>query len=323
MVTIKSNLQGDNSRIEIYNSPVTAKMGWKPGGLDVIKDGAVIGQTVGTTMEPYVITGNVSTVANSLRGTSDPAVKRSADKITYQLGDVAGLAPGTYMAYAYTNSANVTTDNNWPRAALGLVNFQIGTATVEPKIAENCGQCHANNVMHLNESHVHPAQFDTDYCKACHDYDRSGVGDGFSRTGGTSTSGWAGYGAKPIGPRVHNVHFGAYLDHPEDVYAGNPNMASEIIFPQDVRNCTVCHDKGTSGTWKSIPSRLACTSCHDSDEDNSHAILMTVNNTSDPYSSTKQETCTVCHGAGKEFAVDKVHKISDPYVPIYPRAPHN
>jgi len=72
--------------------------------------------------------------------------------------------------------------------------------------------------MHFNSGSIHPQPFDTDYCRACHDYGRTGSGEGYARTGGTSTSGWAGYGAKPISARVHGVHFGAYLNRPENVY---------------------------------------------------------------------------------------------------------
>jgi hypothetical protein len=334
-VTIRSSVTGAQSRIEIYSSPVTSTMAWKPLPQPIVKDavvngkaagttfggpGTVVGQTSGTTMEPYVLAANVSTVGNTLLGTSDPAVSKTADKITYQLDDVKGLPPGTYMAYAYTNSATIKTDNGWPRAALGIVTFQVGTATVEPKIAENCSTCHGDTVMHLNESHVHPEPFDTDYCLACHDYGRTGTGDLWANTGGTSTSGWAGYGAKPIAARVHGVHFGAYLSHPEYVYSGNPNMAIDIIFPQDIRNCTVCHDSKTSGSWMTDPNRLACSACHDSDADLAHMTLQTQNpNPSDPYSPQAVETCTVCHGPNALLSVAKVHNISNPYVPPYPR----
>jgi hypothetical protein len=41
----------------------------------------------------------------------------------------------------------------------------------------------------------------------------------------------------------------------------------------------------------------------------------------DPYGPTAVETCTVCHGANEAFSPDKVHKITDPLVPPYPRAP--
>jgi hypothetical protein len=39
----------------------------------------------------------------------------------------------------------------------------------------------------------------------------------------------------------------------------------------------------------------------------------------DPWSGDEQETCDVCHGAGRDFSPDKMHKITDPYVPPYSR----
>ncbi|MBI4338395.1 MAG: hypothetical protein HY680_00410 [Chloroflexi bacterium] len=324
-VNIRSTLQGASSRFEIYNSAVTTKMGWKPGGLDLIEHGKVVGKTVGTTMEPFVVIGAASTAGNDLRKQSsatayaDPAVTRTAANITYQLYDVADVTPGTYMVYMYTLPiAGKFTD--MAKTAYGLITFQVGTATADKKVATNCTECHGNTIWHLDAGPIHAEPFDTDYCTACHDYNRSGTGEGFSRTGGTSTSGWGGYGAKPISARVHGVHFGAYLDYPEDVYAGNPNLFAEAIFPQDVRNCEKCHSADTTGTWKTQPSRLACNACHDSQKANTHAIINTYNpNPLDPWSASRIETCAVCHGPGRDFAVDKVHKISDPYVPPYPR----
>ena len=175
----------------------------------------------------------------------------------------------------------------------------------------------------MDEGPIHAEPFDTDYCKACHDYGRSGTGDLFSRIGGTSTSGWAGFGAKPIAARLHGVHRGAYLNYPEQVYAGNPGQFIDVIFPQDIRNCVKCHDPNTtSGTWKTTPSRLVCLACHDSDMAKSHALLQTIDPTpADPYGDDAVETCKVCHGAGKEFSPDKVHNISAPYKPPYLREP--
>lgn len=321
-VTIKSNVTGDNSKIAIYNSPVTTTMGWKnTAKRDIIREGVVVGQTLGVTVEPYVVVG-VPSDANDLRSTTDPSVTRNPINIKYQLGDVAVLKPGTYMASVYANQAGVTTANGWAKSAFGLVTFQVGTETPELKVAGNCTACHGNTVMHLNERNVHPAKYDPDGCKSCHDYQRWGTGEGYNTTGGTSTSGWAGYGTKPIVARVHGVHRGTYLDHPEEVYAGNANMAIEIIFPQDIRNCVVCHDSTTSGTWKTKPSRLACLSCHDSDQAKAHGQLMTVlpSPDYDPYGPKAVESCVLCHGAGKDFSPDKVHNVANPYVPPYPRA---
>lgn len=317
-VTIKSNVLGAGSRIEIYNSRVTTVMGWKRPGLDIIENGKVVGKTSGDTAEPRVIVAVLSTASNDLR--SDPRATRSAGNIAYQLGDVAGLKPGTYMVYTYVNPVAGKVPNFSLKTGIGLMTFQVGTETPDKKVATNCDSCHGNTIWHLDEGPIHAEPFDTDYCLACHDYSRYGTGEGFSRTGGTSTSGWAGFGAKPISARVHGVHRGAYLDHPEEVYEGNPNAFREIVFPQDVRNCTKCHDpKATTGTWRTEPSKLACLACHDSDSAKGHATLMTLNATPDPYGPNAVETCKTCHGAGKEFAIDKVHNISSPFEPPYPR----
>ncbi|MDO8715762.1 MAG: hypothetical protein Q7J73_03020, partial [Dehalococcoidales bacterium] len=102
---------------------------------------------------------------------------------------------------------------------------------------------------------------------------------------------------------------------------GNANEFAGVIFPQDVRNCVKCHPDGdTNGTWKTEPSVLACMACHDSAKARSHGKLMTFDPTpNDPFNKDEIETCKVCHGAGKEFAPDVVHNISNPYKPPYPR----
>ena len=322
-VTIRSNIQGEKSRIEIYNSAVTDIMAWKPVGVRFSG-----GMTAGLTQEPFVIPGRASYPTNDLRKLSDPldysdpAVTRNVENITYQLDDVAGLAPGTYSAYVWIQPVAGRTANV-SRVAIGFMNFQVGTATVEKKVATNCTDCHKDNIFHLDVGPIHPAPFDTDYCKSCHDYRRNQTGDAFPNQGGTSLNGWSGYGAVPIARRIHGVHFGRYLEHPEQIYQGNPDIFREVIFPQDVRNCTKCHDaQTTSGSWKENPSRLACMSCHDRDAANGHARLQTLyTDPSDPWSDDKIETCVVCHGADREWSPDKVHNISDPYKPPYAREP--
>jgi len=43
-----------------------------------------------------------------------------------------------------------------------------------------------------------------------------------------------------------------------------------------------------------------CSGCHDDAATKAHAALATT--------ADKTETCEVCHGANRDFAVDKVHK---------------
>lgn len=232
----------------------------------------------------------------------DPRITRSATAITYQLGDVAGLKPGTYSAFVETMPAA-------PLGGIALINFQVGTAAVEKQVATNCAGCHGDNRMHASYFAV---PFSPDICKNCHDYERqlSGMND-WARSN-------AGFGAGPLSRRAHGVHFGKYLNYPKEVHPTYDY--SGVILPQDVRNCVKCHSAETSGTWITEPSRLACLSCHDSDAAQAHGRVNTqLGPTGDLYGADAVETCKTCHAAGKEFPVDAAHKINDPYVPPYPR----
>lgn len=312
-VVIRTLIRGASARIEIYDGEVSAAMGWRAKGV---------------VIDPDVFVAAVSTPANDLRPITadpldfnDPMVTRTETNILYQLDDVAGLQPGTYGIYAYYlpvagKNAGITNVTG-----LGQILFQVGTATPEKKIATSCMDCHGDTIFHLSEGPVHAATFDTDYCKACHDYSHPNTGDMFKNQGGTSVNGWSGFGAMPISRRVHGVHRGRYLEHPEQIYANaTVDTFGHIIFPQDIRNCTKCHAE--TDTWKEKPSRMACLACHDTDAAKVHGLLMTyIPDPADPYGPKAQESCEVCHGKGREFSPDKVHSISNPYVPPYPREP--
>ena len=146
---------------------------------------------------------------------------------------------------------------------------------------------------------------------------------------------------------VHSIHFGRKRDGFAERYNLVPgttvvvgfrnsvNDFSDVLLPQDVRNCTKCHtDSAASCTSSSScgvgqecvsqhcanrawlnPSGEVCLSCHDIDHAAAHAAVNTYN---DPDGGTI-ESCEVCHGRGAEFSVDKMHQITNPYVPIYSR----
>ncbi len=255
------------------------------------------------------LSGSVSYIYNDLRVQTDSAdedtkLSRSSSGMTYQLDDVAGLEDGTYVVFVQVRHENSP-------SSLELIYFQVGTATVEPMLATNCVDCHGETNMHGS----YPFALAPDLCESCHDNENQleGMTSWDERN-------W-GYGAQPIVKRVHAIHYGKYLDKPEDIHgAEDAEHFAGIIFPQDVRNCVKCHSE--SDNWIEEPSRLACLACHDTDGAQTHAALQTVDPTpTEPWNGDEVETCTVCHGAGRDFAPNVVHNIWDPYKPPYPREP--
>src|SRR5664280_2634741 len=70
----------------------------------------------------------------------------------------------------------------------------------------------------------------------------------------------------------HKLHMGSSLPsvqagHPYQIigHGGSVVDFSTIVFPQDIRNCTTCHQPSSPQgfVWYTYPSRAACGSCHD------------------------------------------------------------
>ncbi len=119
---------------------------------------------------------------------------------------------------------------------------------------------------------------------------------------------------------IHRVHTGENGENPFLLYGSNGQATNlgDVRFPGNTADCTKCHDKNTyllplpktalpaTATTKGQlvntiqPITAACTACHDSTATKGHATVMTT--------SDKVETCAVCHGEGKDYAVSRVHK---------------
>ncbi|WP_303903495.1 OmcA/MtrC family decaheme c-type cytochrome [Thiohalomonas denitrificans] len=119
---------------------------------------------------------------------------------------------------------------------------------------DSCNECHGKLAFHGG------GRIDTRYCVTCHN-----PGSADANSGNTID-------AKVL---FHKLHMGANL--PSVVAGGTYSIFghrdsehdySDLHFPQDVRNCTKCHDGADSDTpdadnWKNRPSAEACGSCHD------------------------------------------------------------
>lgn len=279
-----------------------------------------VATALGITAKLYTEkSGSGSYAANALYASTDstkddPKATRFTDRIEYQLDDVATVKPGTYSVWV---SSSKSLSQN------ALLSIQVGTATVEKKVATNCVDCHGSEKGAQGMHGMYP--WDVDVCGSCHDYRRAAADrlatdtfvDGWGASAATGRSN-AGFGAGPISRRAHGVHFGHYVDYPKQIHGSYDY--SGVIFPQDVRNCVKCHSETPS--WKEKPTRLACLACHDSDAAVAHGGLMTADPTpADPWNGDEKESCGTCHGSGKDYSVENVHNVWNPYKTPYKRDP--
>lgn len=176
-----------------------------------------------------------------------------------------------------------------------------GSAIVERrKIVsdEKCNACHGNMTGHGTRRNVL-------YCAMCHKPDF---------TGGTPKE------SVNFAAMVHNVH--------ASKEANRPYFGINIGYPGKLQDCQQCHLPNTyqlpladglqlvatpAGYFNPSPASVAaCLSCHDdpatAEDTAAHAYVMLA-----PKVDSKgnfagySESCSVCHGVGKEFALDTVH----------------
>ena len=69
---------------------------------------------------------------------------------------------------------------------------------------------------------------------------------------------------------VHKIHSGSSLPSviggtPYQIigYMNSVNDFSTVVFPQNIARCTACHAGAQGDRWETAPSKLVCTSCHD------------------------------------------------------------
>ncbi len=68
---------------------------------------------------------------------------------------------------------------------------------------------------------------------------------------------------------IHRIHFGSHLKNVDDItfevigFNQTVNDFAAVQFPQDIRNCTVCHSGTTAANnHRTAPHRAACGACH-------------------------------------------------------------
>ncbi|UCF35160.1 MAG: hypothetical protein JSV78_07610, partial [Phycisphaerales bacterium] len=221
----------------------------------------------------------------------DPKVAWTTGAIKYTLDPVDDLQPGTYVASVEIADRGRISMEDYKTPSVGWVTFQVGMATEEPLVADNCDKCHegpdGRGYVLDFPRHNKPFSYDAvDGCAACHDYqNRNATGE------------WS--GGQPISRRTHAVHNGSNLNYPLTTVAHEESVEGrnwDITFPQDIRHCEACHSSASSGTWATNAARIPCSGCHDSLDATAHMDLMTWDPTPEnPWSGDEEESCNACH----------------------------
>ena len=245
-----------------------------------------------TSYESYV-TRTVTSGTVTLNGKSQPSALPSAVQATTDSGGkVTETATGFTYVFSSTIPANFdksattvvgmqTSRNN--RADVANATFAFvpagGTPAVRQVVkTDACNQCH-------DPLTAHGARVDTAYCVLCHSPQSTDVNSG---------------NVVDFKVMVHKIHDGASLP---SVAGGKPYFInstdfSKVNFPQEIRNCTTCHQPGTpnADNWKTAPSRAACGSCHDN-------IDWTTGKNHPAGPQANDNLCKGCHqpDSGKEF----------------------
>ena len=167
----------------------------------------------------------------------------------------------------------------------------------------SCNGCHERLALHGG------GRVDVQFCVMCHN---SGTTD--ANSGNVLT----------MQTMVHKIHAGRRLatttggeDYVIWGYRDSRNGYAEVGFPQDLRNCSVCHSAANPKTpqgdnWKRRASKESCLTCHannaGSNWDTTHAII--ANALVAPGAAAKQianADCAACHREGSNLGADRVH----------------
>jgi OmcA/MtrC family decaheme c-type cytochrome len=208
-----------------------------------------------------------------------------------------------------------------------VVDFSVDGSAVAPRrtvvALSNCNDCHVFLSQHG------ALRNNNEYCVLCHNPSNT---DASQRPNAVIAS----YRTQPpqginFNLLVHRLHDGvnAAADSPKNPYivigyGGSINNFSGILFPvmspagdaTYMQNCAMCHVNSTEqndlplmGNLNQVtdpqgwinpvgPISSACSGCHVSKDEASHFLANT---------DSLGESCSVCHSAGAQFAVDAEH----------------
>ena len=275
--------------------------------------------------------GGTPVLAQALQASTDPKPAGQADQLVYH--------PDGY--YTYTFSTNITD----PASTMGVV-FEPGlthriaiqlsytnaagqvirvnpyyditfdangnsVAVTDPAktqviaVVNSCNACHEKLALHGG------GRVDVQYCVMCHNPGTTDANSGNVLTMSTM---------------VHKIHSGRLLSsqlaNGGELYRiwGYQSVEhdfSNVGYPQDLRNCRVCHTEANpqtpqGGYWATKPSKEACLTCHTSAPgtafytNHTDFALVIVGPGGTPLD-IPNSACAECHRVGTSVSPERVH----------------
>jgi len=221
-----------------------------------------------------------------------------------------------YRVFAVKRPNGTLVEKGQRNAGMNVVKyFSITDREAAPRRkavkTENCNVCHVKLQPHGEQRN------NTEFCVMCHNANHT---DADKRKTAKGPMPAENVHFKRL---IHRIHTGRNLGEPNIIYGGPaakpvPVSFGEIRFPGDRRNCAKCHEKGANelplpdgviatqmpqldGTTKPMtPIMSACVGCHTKEPAKAHMEAQ--------IAAVGRESCVVCHGAGREFSVEKMHR---------------
>ncbi len=171
----------------------------------------------------------------------------------------------------------------------------------------SCNGCHEKLALHGG------GRVDVQYCVMCHNPGTTDANSGNVLTMQTM---------------IHKIHAGRLLKQALDAGQGGEDYViwgfnnakvdfAEVGFPQDLRNCTVCHTGANPKTpqgdnWKAHSSKESCLTCHANNVGSawytSHVpFANSIVGTGASPKDIPNAFCQSCHAPGTSVAPDRVH----------------
>ncbi|MGQ0587360.1 MAG: OmcA/MtrC family decaheme c-type cytochrome [Gammaproteobacteria bacterium] len=252
---------------------------WGAGGTAIQgnseSNGTLVNHLDGTYT--YTFATDVTAVTSPIAVSWQPALTH---RLGVQISGGANPVPVTNATYDWRPSDGATS----------------GIERLDVVQTASCNECHSKLALHSG------GRVETKYCVTCHNPGSVDANSG---------------NVVDFKVMIHKIHRGEFLPSVEAGgeyaiwgFGDAKHDYSHVALPQDIRNCTKCHDEADAATpqaglWSTQYSVEACGSCHDDVDFTTGA-----GHTSGEIVAQNGE-CTICHGAGFAASAVEAHLIPD------------